>query len=834
MDRYEPREIERRWQAVWARERTWEVPNPGQPGFDPSKPKSYVLAMLPYPSGEPHIGHLKTYSIGDAIAHFRRRSGFQVVHPMGYDAFGLPAENNAIKSGRPPREATWASIEEFRRQLRDWGISIDWTREVVTCEPDYYRWTQWIFLRLYEAGLAYRAEAPVQWCPVDQTVLANEQVIDGRCERCGSLVEARNLEQWFFKITAYADRLLSDFDLLERWPEHVVTMQRNWIGRSEGAEVTFRCEELELDFPVFTTRPDTLFGATFFVVAPEHPEVERLAAGTGHEHEVRDYVDAAIRSSTEERGDAAHAKTGVPLGRSVTNPVNGEQIPMFVADYVLMEYGTGALMAVPAHDDRDFDFAQTFGLPIRRVVAPRGEEVEAEPLEQPFLGHTDDEVLLNSGEFDGRGSLEAGRAITEALRERGLGDFAVNYRLRDWLLSRQRYWGCPIPIVYCERCGMVPVPDDQLPVVLPEVDDYSPKGQSPLAAATDWVNTTCPSCGEPARRETDTMDTFVDSSWYYLRYLDPDNAARPWDAGPVDYWMPVDQYIGGVEHAILHLLYSRFFCKALSDIGQLDVQEPFTNLFAQGMITRDGAKMSKSKGNAVNPADYVDRFGADVLRTYICFLGPPDRGADWSDEGVEGVQRFLARLWRLAQEVVQRTKQAGDAASQGAGGEPRELLAKSHWAIDKVTRDVSAGFHLHTAIAAVMELVNECYRLKDGLYDDPQGEAVLRFATATAASLIYLFAPHLAAEVYEALTGERVWEQPWPEADPALLERDTFTLVVQVNGKRRDQIEAVAGAADEELLELARASELVRRHLDGREVVKEIVVPGKLVNLVAR
>ena len=832
MDRYEPHEIERRWQEVWADERTWEVPNPGDPGFDPSRPKAYVLEMLPYPSGEPHVGHLKCYAVGDAIAHFRRRNGLQVIHPMGYDAFGLPAENNAINTGEHPRDATLASIEEFRRQFRDWGVSVDWTREIATCEPDYYRWTQWIFLRLHERGLAYRAEAPVQWCPVDQTVLANEQVIDGRCERCGSLVEARNLEQWFFKITEYADRLLGDFDLLESWPEHVVTMQRNWIGRSEGAEVTFRCEEVGIDFPVFTTRPDTLFGATFFVLAPEHPEVERLAAGTGHESEVRAYIDEAIRETAEERAAEERAKTGVPLGRTVTNPVNGEQIPMFVADYVLMEYGTGAIMAVPAHDQRDFDFARSFDLPIRQVVVPEREAEEPAGVDSAFIGHSDDERLVDSGEFTGMSSPEAKRAMTEWLRERGLGDFSVNYRLRDWLLSRQRYWGCPIPIVYCDACGTVPVPYEQLPVVLPEVEDYAPKGKSPLAAAEDWVATECPACGGPAHRETDTMDTFVDSSWYFIRYLDPRNSERAWDREPVDYWMPVDQYIGGVEHAILHLLYARFFCKALTDLGELDVQEPFINLFAQGLITRDGAKMSKSRGNTVSPAEYVARYGADATRTYICFMGPPERGGDWSDEGVEGVHRFLSRLWRLKEEVAGRTEPGS--APDSFEGEARELVAKAHWAIDKATRDIRHGFQLHTAIAAVMELVNDAYRLKDGLYGSPEGGAAVRFATATAGSLIFPFAPHLGAEVFDAIEDRRAWEEPWPEADPALLERETFTLVVQVNGKRRDQIEAAADAPEEELLRLARESENVRRHLDGKEVVKEVVVPGKLVNLVAR
>jgi len=845
--RYDPKAIEARWQAVWADERTWEVPNPGDPDFDPSMPKAYVLEMLPYPSGEPHIGHLKNYSIGDAIAHMRRRQGFQVVHPMGYDGFGLPAENNAIKTGQHPREATWESIEQFRRQLRSWGVSIDWAREVATCDPDYYRWTQWIFLRLFERGLAYRAEAPVQWCPVDATVLANEQVIDGRCERCGSLVEQRNLEQWFFRITDYADRLLDDFATLESWPEHVLTMQRNWIGRSQGAEVVFRCEDLDLDFPVFTTRPDTLFGATFFVLAPEHPELERIVAGTGNEQTVRDYVNEVGRESVEERGAEDRPKTGVPLGRTVTNPVNGERIPMYVADYVLMEYGTGAVMAVPAHDERDFAFAQAFDLPIVQVVRPasqedrpvndpaaRGREAqEAGGVDSPFVAHTSDERLVNSGEFDGMSAPEAKRAIVEWLARDGRGKPAVNYRLRDWLLSRQRYWGCPIPVVHCDACGIVAVPDDQLPVELPDVADYAPKGKSPLAAVDDWVNTACPACGGPARRETDTMDTFVDSSWYFIRYLDADNEAEPWSRDAVDYWMPVDQYIGGVEHAILHLMYARFFVKALADIDLLGVQEPFARLFTQGMITRDGAKMSKSRGNVVSPADYIELYGADTMRAYICFIGPPERDADWLDKGVDGVHRFLSRLWRLGNEVAERTEAPGEEADDW-GGDALRLVRKAHWAIDKVTYDIEDGFQMHTAIAAVMELVNDAYRLKDRLYGTPGGDAAVRFAASTAASLIFPFAPHLGAEVYGQLEGDRVWTVPWPQADSALLATETITLVVQVNGKRRDQIEAAVDTPEDELLRLARESELVRRQIDGKEVVKEIVVPGRLINLVVR
>jgi leucyl-tRNA synthetase len=829
MSGYEPKEIERKWQRVWAEEKTWEVANPGQSGFDETKPKSYVLEMLPYPSGEPHVGHLKCYAVGDAIAHFRRRHGFEVIHPMGYDSFGLPAENNAIKTGEPPRVATERSIDSFRRQFREWGISIDWSRELATHTPEYYRWTQWIFLQLFKEGLSYRTEAPVQWCPKDATVLANEQVVDGRCERCGTEVVQRNLEQWFFKITEYADRLLSDFEALESWPEHVITMQRNWIGRSEGAEVVFRCEEVDLDFPVFTTRPDTLFGATFFVLAPEHPELERLVAGTPAEAEVREYVNRVGRESAEERGAEDREKTGVPLGRSVVNPVNGEEIPMFVADYVLMEYGTGAIMAVPGHDSRDYEFAQRFGMPVVRVIEGRDPEAARDEEGLPYPG---DGEMVGSGRFDGKNNREAYEEIVAWLQSEGRGEPAVNYRLRDWLVSRQRYWGAPIPVVYCEECGIVPVPEEQLPVELPEIEDYAPQGKSPLAAAEEWVATECPRCGAAARRETDTMDTFVDSSWYFLRYLDAQNEAAAWEREAADFWMPVDQYIGGVEHAILHLMYARFFTKALADLGHLGVQEPFANLFTQGMITRDGAKMSKSKGNTVSPGDYVERYGADTARTYVCFMGPPERGGDWTDEGVEGVNRFLSRLWRLCEEAEERT-QIGEPGAVGEG-EARELLAKAHWAIDKATRDFQRGFQFNTVISAVMELVNDTYRLKDGLYATAEGGAAVRFATATAASLIFPFAPHLGSEVYERLAGDRVWEQPWPQADPALLVSDTVTLVVQVNGKLRDRIEASAEAPKEELLRLARESEKVAKHLDGQEIVKEIVVPGKLVNLVVR
>jgi leucyl-tRNA synthetase len=824
-NRYDPSEIEPRWQRVWADEHTWEVADP-DPAATDEPPKSYVLVMLPYPSGEPHIGHLKTYSVGDAVAHFHRRTGRRVLQPMGYDSFGLPAENHAIKTGQHPRESTQASIESFRRQFREWGISIDWTRELATHEPSYYRWTQWIFLQLYERGLAYRKEAAVKWCPNDQTVLANEQVIDGRCERCGHEVEVRQLEQWFFRITDYADRLLDDMADIE-WPEHVKTMQRNWIGRSTGAEVTFRCQELEIDYPVFTTRPDTLFGATFFVMAPEHPDVLRLAAGTEHEQAVRDYVNASVNESLEERGDADKEKTGVPLGRTVTNPVNGEQLPMYVADYVLMEYGTGAIMAVPAHDERDYDFARKFELPIRRVIEGVNPEGDDEGL--PYTGPG--VVVGSHPDFDGLPREQAIEGIVAWLDRDGKGNASINYRLRDWLLSRQRYWGCPIPILYCDECGMVPVPEADLPVELPDVEDYAPKGLSPLAAAEDWVTAKCPQCGGPARRETDTMDTFVDSSWYFLRYCDARNDEAAWDREIVREWMPVDQYIGGVEHAILHLLYARFFVKALADMGHLDVQEPFARLFTQGMVTRDGAKMSKSKGNTVDPAEISRRYGADTARCYILFIGPPEQDVDWSDKGVEGVHRFLARLWRLGDELATSGggAEAGAAQPSVLAGEDLELARKAHWAIEKVTHDMTGRFAFNTAIAAVMELINECYGRREAVSAE-----TLRFACATAASLIFPFAPHLGSEVYERLAGERVWELPWPAADPDLLERDTFELVCQVNGKVRDRVEAPADATQEQLIALAREAPNVRAHVDGKEIVKEIAVPGKLVNFVVR
>ena len=809
MERYDPETIERKWQGVWQDAGAFHVPNPGEGQVGD---KTYVLEMLPYPSGELHMGHVRNYMLGEVVSHFRRRHGFGVMRPMGFDSFGLPAENAAISEGRHPREVTERNIAAIRRQMERMGWAIDWERVLATHTPEYYRWTQWLFVKFFEAGLAYRKEAFVNWCPHDQTVLANEQVIDGRCERCGHLVEARSLEQWFFRITAYADQLLEEMNLLESWPERVLTMQRNWIGRSEGAEIIFRIEELDVDIPVFTTRPDTLFGATFFVLAPEHPLVPRLAQGTPHEKEVLDYARHAAGRPAGERADPEKEKTGVFTGHFVTNPVNDNRLPVWVSDYVLMEYGSGAIMGVPAHDGRDFAFAQRFELPIKAVVVPAEGEIEEGTA---FAPHSDNEKLIDSAQFSGMSSTEAKKAIVEWLESRGRGRPAVSYRLRDWLLSRQRYWGCPIPILYCDECGMVAVPEEDLPVLLPEVEEYLPKGRSPLAAAEDWVRTACPSCGGEARRETDTMDTFVDSSWYFIRYADPHNDSAPFDRTVADYWLPVNQYIGGVEHAILHLLYARFFTKVMNDLGLVGFREPFARLFTQGMLHYHGAKMSKSKGNVIVPDEYIERYGADACRLYLLFIGPVEQDAEWQDSGFEGIVRFLYRLWRVGME------HAGKPADD-PGDTP--LARKAHATIDKVTDDIGRRFALNTPIAAVMELVNEISRHPD----DPAA----RFATETAVSLIQPYAAHIAEELWERLGHERLWTTPWPEADPALLERETFELVVQVNGRVRDRAVVPVGLDEDELV--ARAKELprVRAHVDGKEVKKAIVVPGRLVNLV--
>jgi leucyl-tRNA synthetase len=790
MNRYDPNEIERKWQRVWEDERIFHTPNPA-PGAEDEN-HWYQLEMLPYPSGNGmHMGHVLNYTMGDVVTHYRRRSGWTVLRPMGWDAFGLPAENAAIREGGHPREITERNIKTIRTQMKRLGWAIDWDREVSSHEPSYYRWTQWLFLRFFERGLAYRKEAPVNWCPNDQTVVANEYVVDGRCERCGAEVELRYMTQWFFKVTAYADEL-REYELPPdgEWPERTKTIQRNWIGRSEGAEILFRVDELDLDLKVFTTRPDTLFGATFFVVAPEHPFVEQHAS-----EEAKEYARHAGARKAADRA-AGEAKTGVFTGQYATNPVNGERLPIYVADYVLMDYGSGAIMAVPAHDERDREFAEAFNLPIVPVIDEDGR-------------------LINSDGFDGLPAEEATRAIVERLHEQGRGAPAVSYRLRDWSFSRQRYWGCPIPIIYCDDHGAVPVPDEDLPVLLPEVDDYAPKGKPPLASNEEWMRAPCPVCGKEGRREADTMDTFVDSSWYFLRYVDPHNDQAPFDRWLVDYWCPIDQYIGGIDHATGHLLYSRFFVKAMNDMNMLGFREPFARLFHQGWVTMGGSKMSKTRGNVAGPQELVDEYGADAVRLYILFMGPADQDMEWTESGFEGIVRFLRRLWRVVHEVAEQ---------QPAGGDDAALVRKSHATIARATDDIARRFQFHTPISAVMELVNE-------ISADPSAPGA-RFAAETAVSLIQPYAPHVAEELWQVLGHERLWEWPWPEFDPALLQRETFELVVQVNGRVRDRFEVDADLPEDELVARALQSRRVQAHVDGKQVRQTIVVPGKLVNLV--
>jgi leucyl-tRNA synthetase len=801
MEQYDHTAIEEKWQRVWADAKAFHVSN------EPREPKSYVLEMLPYPSGTLHVGHMLVYTIGDVVTRFRARNGLHVLHPQGFDSFGLPAENAAIKEGVHPRVSTERNIEHITRSMRRAGWAYDWARSLTTHDPSYYRWQQWQFLRFLERGLAYRKGAPVKWCPNDQTVLANEQVLaDGTCERCGAVVESRVMEQWFFRITDYAQALLDDLETVD-WPDSIKARQRNWIGRSEGAEVLFRIDGLDEDVPVFTTRPDTLYGATFFVLAPEHELVARIDSD-----EVRDYVRRAGVKKTAERAQAIE-KTGVFTGLHAINPVNGEPLPVYVADYVLTDYGTGAIMAVPAHDQRDFDFATAFGLPVRQVVRPPDVEVDESVA---YVEHAEGEVLVNSAELDGMPAPEGGRRIVERLEAEGRGRFAINYRLRDWGFSRQRYWGCPIPVVYCEECGIVPVPDDELPVVLPEIEDYKPKGVPPLAQAEEWVNVPCPKCGGAAKRETETMDTFVDSSWYFLRYCDVSNDEAPFDRGAVDYWNPVDLYIGGVDHATVHMIYARFWVKVLNDLGLLGFREPFAQFFSNGWVTTGKVKVSKRAGNIVGPDDFIERYGADACRLNILFLGPANEDMEWTEPSVEGMSRFVRRLWRVVSEVAE----SAPASEPGDGA----LARKAHWAIAKVTDDIGRRFAFNTAIAAVMELVNELSR-------EPAGPES-RFAAETAVSLIQPYAPHVTEELWSKLGHEGLWEAPWPMADPALLEVDAVEVVVQVNGKIRDRLQVSPDLGEDELVALARASERVREYLNGREPARTIVVPGKLVNFV--
>jgi len=794
MNRYDAQTIEAKWQRVWEETRAFEVPNP-EPGTPRNERKSYVLEMLPYPSGSLHIGHVLVYTLGDVLAHFYRRTGSEVLRPMGYDSFGLPAENAAIKEGEHPRKIVERNIERIRAQMKRMGWAIDWSREFSTHEPEYYRWTQWLFLKFLETGHAYRKAAIVNWCPNDQTVLANEQVKDGRCERCGAEVEARKLDEWFFRITAYADNLLDEMQEVE-WPERILAMQRNWIGRSEGAEILFRVDEVDIDIPVFTTRADTLFGATFFVLAPEHPLVDRLAEQSPNGDEIREYVRKAGARPIKERA-AGTDKTGVFTGFFATNPVNDARIPIWIADYVLMDYGTGAIMAVPAHDERDREFAERFDLPIKVVIDDEG-------------------TLVDSAQFSSLPHEEAAKAIVDWLGTHGRGRPAVSYRLRDWGWSRQRYWGCPIPVVYCDDCGIVPVPDDDLPVLLPEIEDYKPKGVPPLAQAEDWVRIPCPRCGKEGRREVETMDTFVDSSWYFLRYCDPENDRAPYDREITDYWMPIDHYTGGVDHSTVHLIYARYFTKVLNDLGLIGHREPFKRFFGNGFVTQGGAKISKRVGGAATPDELIEDYGADATRLSLLFIGPADQDMEWTPSVVEGTQRFLRRLWRVVGEVA-------DAPMGGVPGDGA-LARKAHRTIARATDDLGRRQQFNTPISTVMELVNELAKAED----DPAA----RFAAETAVSLIQPYAPHVAEELWERLGHERLWEQPWPEADPALLEEDTFELVVQVNGKVRDRIQVPADMPEEELVARAKESPKVMTQLNGAEIRQTIVVPRKLVNLV--
>jgi leucyl-tRNA synthetase len=878
--RYNFRLTEKKWQERWERDDAYRV------GEDPNRRKYYCLEMFPYPSGNLHMGHVRNYAIGDVVARYHRMRGFAVLHPMGWDAFGLPAENAAIKHGIHPSRWTRDNINNMRRQLKSMGVSYDWSREVAACHPGYYRWTEWLFLQLYHRGLAYRKQAAVNWCPACATVLANEQVVDGRCERCDTEVTKKSLNQWFFRITAYAERLLTDLDKLQGWPEKVRIMQENWIGKSTGAEVQFVAGD-GTPLPVFTTRPDTIYGVTYMVLAPEHPFVGRLLEQAGND-DLRSFVNRVRVQSEIDRTSNEAEKVGVFTGAHAVHPLTGERLPIWVANYVLPEYGTGAVMGVPAHDQRDLEFARKYRLPVRVVIQPLGQDLDAATMVEAY---SEPGLMTASGEFDGIDSEVAKLRIIQLLAERGKGREQVNYRLRDWLISRQRYWGAPIPIVYCDKCGIVPVPEADLPVLLPLDVAFEPTGESPLLKAKDFLNTRCPQCGGPARRETDTMDTFVCSSWYYLRYCDPRDGEHAFARDKVDYWMPVDQYIGGVEHAILHLLYSRFFMKVLCDLGLAPVDEPFTNLLTQGMVLKDGAKMSKSKGNVVSPEEIIEHYGADTARLFILFAAPPERDLDWSDQGVEGAYRFINRVWRLYQSsVVSRQSSGKDGIGEAKADQnptsdvrspmteaERQLRYATHRTILKVTEDVSIRFNFNTAVSAIMELVNAIYHYQEsGVRSQESGEQegiggarppgrapanqdlithhsslitpgdlstqhsslstpVLRESLVSLAMLLAPFTPHLAEELWEML-GEAgsIHQQRWPEHDPAALLVDEIEIVVQVNGRVRDHLNVPAGIGQVEMEQAVLAQQRVQDLLRGKELVRAVCVPGKLVNFVVR
>lgn len=823
-EKYQFQHIEPKWQQKWVKDKVYRAEE------NSLKPKYYALAMFPYPSGNLHMGHVRNYSIVDVIARFKRMQGYNVLHPIGWDAFGLPAENAAIKNQTPPAEWTWKNIKNMKRQLQEMGISYDWDREMATCHPGYYQFTQWMFLEFYKHGLVYKKKAAVNWCSSCATVLANEQVVDGACERCETLVTKKDLEQWFFKITDYAEALLRDLDELEGWPEKVKTMQRNWIGRSEGVEANFALEGRSDQITVYTTRIDTVFGVSYLVLAPEHPLVSELTAGTEYEQDVAAFVEKMKGLNEIARTSTETEKEGLFIGKYCINPLDGRKVPIWIANYVLLEYGTGAVMGVPAHDERDFEFAAKYGLPVQTVIISPG--LTAEDKDQPLtVAYTDNGIMANSGKYDGMGNEEAWDQIAGDLEKDGRGKRKVNFRLRDWLISRQRYWGAPIPMVYCEHCGIVPVPQEQLPVMLP-ADVVFKAGENPLATSPTFIETACPQCGGKARRETDTMDTFMCSSWYYLRYIDPRNTKLPFAKDKVDYWMNVDQYVGGVEHAILHLLYSRFFTKALHDFGYLTVKEPFRNLLTQGMVCMDGSKMSKSKGNVVSPEEIIDRFGADTARLFILFAAPPERDLEWSEQGVEGCYRFLSRIWRLVYQCAGLAQEGVLAPAAEWDEAAKEIRRQTHTAVQRVTTDVGTRFNFNTAISSIMELVNAVYLYKEKPEAHP---AAVREAVEILLILLAPFAPHITEELWEQLghTGS-IHQQEWPAVDEEALRRDEVTVVLQVNGKVRDRIQVPAEISATDLEVKIRSLPKIPEWTQGKKIAKVITVPGKLVNLVVK
>ena len=821
-EKYNFKQVEKKWQKYWQEHDCFHTEE------DPSKEKYYVLEMFPYPSGKLHMGHVRNYSIGDVVARFKKMQGYNVLHPMGFDSFGLPAENAAIKHGIAPDKWTWDNIHEMEDQLRQLGLSYDWDREVQTCNPDYYRWMQWIFIQFFNKGLAYKKENPVNWCPSCQTVLANEQVVDGCCERCKTPVGKKNLSQWYFKITDYADRLLEDLDHLPGWPNKVKVMQENWIGKSVGANIDFKIDGTDRVLKVFTTRADTLFGCTYMVMAPEHPFVKELVDGTQYQEPVDEYLDKVQHMNEIERTSTTKEKTGVFIGRYAVNPVNGKKVPIFISDYVLMGYGTGAIMAVPAHDQRDFDFARAFDLEIIPVVDPGNPDIDVNDLKEAFAAEG---TMINSGQFDGMNNRKAIPAMIDWLNENGVGEKTVNYKLRDWLISRQRYWGTPIPMIYCDDCGWVPEKEENLPVLLPTDVKFTGKGESPLTTSRTFGECSCPRCGKKARREMDTMDTFLDSSWYFLRYCDPGNEKQAFSREKTDYWMNVDQYIGGVEHAILHLMYARFFQMALYDLGLVKDQEPFENLLTQGMVNKDGKKMSKSLGNVVSPEEIIDRYGADTARLFILFAAPPEKELDWSDTGVEGSYRFLNRVWRLVYDFVTNydVKETDFSVVTEDGKKLNYMLNTT---IKKITDDVSGRFSFNTAISSIMELVNELYRYKQHAEIN---EPLFCAAVTRLVVILSPFTPHICEEMWSALGHtESLTEVGWPAYDESALEQDTIEIIVQINGKLKEKMQVASGLDRAALEEQVRANEKVQALIEGKNVVKTIAVPDKLVNFVVR